>query len=341
MAGSNRNTTGDLSPAAALREDPARFSLFAALRLLESGAEERPRLGESLRPADDFIRLGQPPYVEFARSDIARFDQDPSGRERLQQHGFGVFGPNGALPLHLTELAFERARHRDDPALADFVNLFQHRLVALFFRAWAHADPATQADRPDSDEFFACLAALAGLDSPSAGGRDVVDDGAKVARAGLLGQQTRSADALVAFLTDYFELPVELRPYFPAWLTIPDEERLRLGRDRSSAELGLSATLGAASWQVQSSFEIVLGPFDRAGFLEFLPGSPALEALRSLVRLYTNDEWQWQVRVLVQAGEVPRLNLGEGARLGWSSWVGERDTLADEVVLAGTWTGDS
>ena len=341
MASTDRNTATTLSPIEALREDPARFSLFAALRLIDVAAGERPRTGQSQRPRDDLVRFGQLPYVEFASSELAYFDQDPTGRERLQQYVFGAFGPNGPLPLHLTELAFDRAQHGDDPAVTEFVNLFQHRLISLFFRAWAQADPATQADRPDSDEFFTCLGALSGLNGPGAWERDVVDDRAKVARAGLLGQQTRSADALVTLLEDYFELPVELRPYRPAWLTIPDNERLRLGRERDSAELGLSATLGAASWQVQSSFEIVLGPFDRSGFLAFLPGEPALEALRSLVKLYTNDEWQWHVRLLVSDGEVPALVLGQGARLGWSSWLGERGTPADDVVLAGTWNGES
>ena len=336
MAGPDRNQASTLSPLQALREDPTRFSLFAALRLLESSAPDKPRFGESVRPADDVMRIGQPPDLSFAGSELQGFEQDPSGRERLQQYVFGAFGPNGPLPLHLTEFAFERIRHADDPGFANFVNLFHHRLASLFFRAWAQADPATQADRPDGDEFFSCLAALAGLDTPAAHGRDPVDDGAKVSRAGLLGQQSRSADALETLLTDYFDVPVELRSFCPAWLRIPETERLRLGQDIENAQLGVSATLGERSWQVQSSFELVLGPFDGAEFLQFLPGTAALSELRALVRLYTNDEWQWQVRLLVRAGEAPALVVGQGARLGWSSWLGERTTLADEVVLAGT-----
>lgn len=340
MAGPDRNQAVTLSPLEALREDPTRFSLFAALRLLESSAPEKPRFGEAIRPADDIVRIGQPPDLAFAGSELRGFEQYPGGRERLQQYVFGAFGPNGPLPLHLTELAFERIRHADDPGFASFINLFHHRLASLFFRAWAQADPATQADRPDSDEFFACLAALTGLDSPAALGRDLVDDGAKVSRAGLLGQQSRSADALETLLTDYFGVAVELKPFCPVWLRIPGSERLRLGHDIANAQLGMSATLGERSWQVQASFEIVLGPFDGAEFLQFLPGTKALSELRALVRLYTNDEWQWQVRLLVRAGEAPALVMGQGARLGWSSWLGERSTLADEVVLAGTWSGD-
>jgi type VI secretion system protein ImpH len=338
LARSNRNTAADLGPIAALREDPSGFSLFAALRLIESSDDRQPRLGESARPVEDLIRLGQPPFLHFAESEIAPFDKDPSGRERLMQYGFGAFGPNGALPLHLTELAFQR--QRDDPALADFVNMFQHRLVALFFRAWAQADPTTQADRPESDEFLDCLSALVGLGTPTAKSRDRVADCAKAARAGLLGQQSRSADALVALLSDYFQLPFELRPYSPEWLEIPEQERLRLGRAQNAARLGISATLGEASWQVQSSFEIVLGPIERAQLPEFLPGGPALEALRSLVKLFTNDEWHWQLRIVICDGAGLSTVLGQGARLGWSSWIGEQRALADDVVLAGTWTGE-
>src|SRR5262249_2516047 len=92
----------------ALQARPHAFDLFAALRLLEQSCADRPRLGESRRAADDIARLGQAPHLSFAPSDVASVARDEQGRLRLEQFGFGVFGPNGALPLHLTELAYER-----------------------------------------------------------------------------------------------------------------------------------------------------------------------------------------------------------------------------------------
>ena len=97
----------------------------------------------------------------------------------------------------------------------------------------------------------------------------------------------------------------------------------------------VGATLGAATWQVSHSFELVIGPVEMEGLTRFLPGSRALAELRELVRRYTNDEWQWQLRVLVKRATVPGISLGLHTRLGQVSWVGGSVGLAQDVVLQG------
>ena len=94
-----------------LSSDPRSFGLFAALRALEQAFAERPRLGESRKASDDAVRLGQAPHLTFAPSDVAKFEHDEAGAS-LEQHSFGLFGPNGALPLHLTEHAYTRRHHQ-------------------------------------------------------------------------------------------------------------------------------------------------------------------------------------------------------------------------------------
>jgi type VI secretion system protein ImpH len=118
----------DLSALTRLREQPHRFSLFAALRVLEQAHADRPRLGESRKAADDAVRVAQAPHLSFAPSDVAGVSTNDEGQLCLEQYGFGLFGPNGALPLHLTELAYERRRQQSDGAIVDFLKLFQQRL---------------------------------------------------------------------------------------------------------------------------------------------------------------------------------------------------------------------
>ncbi|HEY1314964.1 MAG TPA: type VI secretion system baseplate subunit TssG, partial [Steroidobacteraceae bacterium] len=176
-----------MNPLDRLREQPYGFSLFAALRLIEQAYPERPRLGEARRPGDDAVRLAQPPHLIFAPSDVMGLGQTESGTARLEQYGFGVFGPNGALPLHLTEYAFERAAHRGDPGVVDFINTFQHRFIALFYRAWADGDPSVNLDRPASDRFVRCLGALVGLAPPSSRAAAPLAAQAALGRAALFG----------------------------------------------------------------------------------------------------------------------------------------------------------
>lgn len=309
---------------------PERFTLFAALRLLEQTFAGHPRFGEARRAADEPVRLAQSPTLAFAPTEVSAFAVGSSAPARLEQYSFGVFGPNGALPLHLTEQAYEGRRHREDSTLVDFLNTFQHRLIALFYRAWANADPATSLDRPLTDRFATYVGALAGLAPESARNRDAVADYAKLHRVGLLATHIRSVEGLQQLLADYFHLPVEVRQFVGDWMDVPAEAHCRLGAGESVAALGHTATLGSSSWQCQHKFEIVLGPLTCAAFNDFLPGARGIKELHALVRLYTNDEWTWQLRLL--RAEAPGVRLG-GTQLGWTTWLGGRTTPADDVVL--------
>ncbi|HEY6924497.1 MAG TPA: type VI secretion system baseplate subunit TssG [Steroidobacteraceae bacterium] len=319
-----------------LGSSPESYTLFGALRRIEQAHRDRPRLGESRKLADDPVRIVQRPHLYFVEADVAAFGAGDTPVPRVEQHGFGAFGPNGALPLHLTEVAYSRQHQADDPTFADFVNAFQHRFTSLFYRAWAGSDPCTAFDRPDEDAFRLYIGALIGIGPPAARDRDAVPDYAKLARVGLFGPQSRSAAALEQILTEYFELPLEIIPFVGAWLDISEDARCRIGIEPQHATLGLGATLGRATWQCQSRFEIALGPLDIADFVNFLPGSRGLTQLQALVRLYTNEEWSWQVRLLLEAEQVPAIRLGEGGWLGWTSWLGARIRTTRDAVIEGS-----
>ncbi len=333
MAGTDGLASQPLTALQRLRQEPQRFTLFAALRLLEQMDPARPRLGQARRPADESVRFEQPPHLTFAPCDVAKVEAGPRGRLRLAQYGFGMFGPNGALPFHLTEFVFERRRHHEDAAVSDFVNLFQHRLTALFYRAWADSDPVASHARPDDDDFADFLGTLIGVFDESARNRDSVPDYAKLCRVGQIGSSSKSADDLEAVLSDYFRQKIEVREFVGGWLRIPEELRSRLGGTSDSAVLGETATLGGESWQRQGKFEVVIGPMSFEAFLQFLPGSRALRSLADLIRFFTGGEWVWQVRLLIEQGDAPRVALGQVGRLGWTSWLGHKLDLAADVVL--------
>jgi type VI secretion system protein ImpH len=319
-----------------LNAAPEHYSLFSALRLIEQAHRDRPRLGESRKAADDPVRITQRPHLYFAPSDVAAFGAGEGAAPRLEQHSFGIFGPNGALPIHLTELAYSREHQADDPALSDFVNAFQHRFASLFYRAWADSDPCTSFDRVERDDFRLYIGALIGIGAPAARDRDSVLDYAKLARVGLFAPQSRSAEALEQIVGEYFELPVELIPFVGSWLDISTDARCRLGVVPEHATLGLGATLGRMTWQCQSRFEIALGPLAIADFVNFLPGARGLAQLKALVRLYTNEEWSWQLRLLLEPAQIPAMRLGDSGWLGWTSWLGARTEVARDALIEGS-----
>ena len=123
---------------------------------------------------------------------------------RLAVNFFGLFGPNGPLPLHLTEYARNRLRAESDPTLVRFIDLFHHRMLTLFYRVWAAAQPTVSFDRPETDRFALYVGSLFGLGMPSLRNRDAFPDLARLHYAGQLACQTRHPDGLNAMISDYF-----------------------------------------------------------------------------------------------------------------------------------------
>ena len=134
--------------------DPVTRDFYLTLRRLEIIHRDRPRLGEGVRVSEEPVRLGQKPTLAFEASTILATDPRKDGLPpRLEVGFFGVFGPNGPLPLHLTEYAHQRMHHSHDGTLVQFLNIFHHRMLTLFYRAWANSQPTVSRDRPDSDRF--------------------------------------------------------------------------------------------------------------------------------------------------------------------------------------------
>jgi type VI secretion system protein ImpH len=332
---------------AALTEAPYRYDFYQTLRRLECLFSEKPRWGCALRPIDEPVRLGQDPDLSFAPAPLASFGIDPEEKyPRLQVRLFGLFGPNGPLPIHLTEYARERLRHHSDPTLCRFLDLFHHRFLALFYRAWAQAQPHVSRDRPQQDRFGAYVGAFVGVSPPSFRRRDGLPDLAKFFHVGALVRHVRNAEGLTAIIRQFFGVPVRIEQFVGHWMPLSARERSSLSR--SGAMLGTSAVLGSRVWDYQYKFRIDLGPLTLTQYQAFLPAVAArrgrqggeaqgrlLRKLVDWVRLYLCFELDWDVRLRLKRDEVPALKLGSRAQLGWTTWLGTRksDTDADDLCL--------
>lgn len=313
-----------------LHEEAAAFDFFHALRLIETAYPDQPRIGESLHPRSDPVRFGQDPYMIFAPTAIAGFERRTGQRlPRLVTYFFGLFGPNGPLPQHLTEYARDRLLRRNDPTMVAFLDMFHHRLISLFYRAWAAAQPVVHLDRPRLSPFSRYIASFAGLGMPSLSERDALHDHAKLHYAGRLTGQRRTAQGLEAILREFFRLPVDVYQFAGAWLDLPASGWTRLGRlEGGAATLGVTTIVGRRVWDRQHKIRISLGPLDLVDYRRFLPGGESLARLIAWVRLYAGEGVHWDVRLKLLKGETRRpraggeLKLGRGMQLGWTTWLG-------------------
>jgi type VI secretion system protein ImpH len=312
---------------AALSEAPYRHDFYDTLRRIECFFDDKPRWGQALRPVDEPVRLGQEPELAFAPAPLASFTTGPGGPPRLQVRLFGLFGPNGPLPLHITEYARERLRNASDPTLNRFFDLLQHRFIALFYRAWAQAQPHVNRDRPKDDRFSSYVGAFVGVAPAAFRDRDAAPDLAKLFHAGVLLRQARNAEGLEAIVEHFFKVPARVREFVGHWMELAANERTYLGRE--GATLGGAAVAGGTVWDRQHKFRLELGPLTLERYEAFLPGGDELDPLVAWVRTYLCFELAWDVRLLLRENEVPLMTLGRAGRLGWTSWLGRRTAGSD------------
>lgn len=327
MASDERQTAGDLTRITALDDHPERFHVFQAMRLIEAAYADRPRFGNSRHPKQDAIRLKQRVDMAFAPSTVAGFtphDAETGETGEFAQFMFGLFGPNGPLPLHLTEYAFNREHSNRDHTFAAFGDMFHHRMLSLFYRAYASGDPAANFDRPDEvDQFAQKVAAIAGLKGAGFADRDEMPDLAKLRYAGRLAHGTRNEEGLLAVVSGFFGAPATLESFVGTWLELDPQDIWELGNPNNPAILGQSALIGSKVWTRQAKCRFRVGPVDLTEYKRLLPGGDSLKRLQALVRNYMGDVLMWDVNLVLKRGEAEPTELGKtGGRLGWTSWLG-------------------
>lgn len=334
MAGTDRTAADSVALLHALEEAPYRFGFFQALRRIECAYDDKARIGTSNRPQEDPVRFGQEASMAFAPSTLSKFTPSKGGfPPRLSVLFYGMFGPNGPLPLHLTEYARDRLRNANDPTFVRFADVFHHRMLSFFYRAWADAEPTTSLDRPQDDRFSSQVGALFGIGVPAMRDQDAMPDFAKLYFSGRLSGQTRNAEGLLAILRHYFSMPATLQQFVGEWLSMPAHSCMRLGESMQTCALGQTTTLGARVWECQHKFRLTFGPLSMNEYRRLLPGGSSLTRLIAIVRNYVGDEYNWDVHLILEKQEIKPTVLGEFGQLGWTSWIGDREPEEDPDQL--------
>lgn len=308
-----------------LEREPWRFDFFDTLRRIERdftprapGDRRLPRIGDAASWRDEYVFLGQDPFLEFPASNLSAFARRPGGGYRALVRFLGLLGPMGALPLATTEEAFNWLRARDD-AFPRFLDIFNHRFLQLFFRAWADARPAAQHDRPNADRFIAYIGSAIGLGSPPFANLDAIPDSGKLGLAGLLGAKAKSASRLVGAIRNLFHVRAEVEQFVGARLELAWDDRSRLGEKLSG--LGVDAMLGGSFYSVQDKFRLRIIVEDLEHYRRFLPRGDLCGPLADLVFFIVGDEIDWDVELALPAACAPPLRIGSSAALGWTTWL--------------------
>jgi type VI secretion system protein ImpH len=349
-----------LAVIARLLAEPHRFGFFQAVRLLDRWFGKRER-GGSAAVLSNRLRFRNSLSLSFAASEIAELkiiDAVPAAidlelptvagaledvldaslapdaprldaieRIELTPAFMGLLGVSGALPTFYTEMLAERETYHRDTAARAFLDIFQHRAVALFYEAWRKHRLPVQYEADRRNHFLPHVLALAGVGQRGLrdrlhGDEGGVADDTLAYFSGVLQQRPVSAGMVRQMLTDYFRVPVAVDQFVGRWFTLPPGSATSLGL--ANAVLDSNAVVGERVWQRDLRMRLTLGPMARDQFHRFLPGGKAALALRELLTLLTGVSLEYEVRLALRADEVNGMRLdaqGVGAHLGWDSFL--------------------
>ncbi|EOI5776225.1 type VI secretion system baseplate subunit TssG [Cronobacter malonaticus] len=303
---------------------PWKSGFISTLRAIAARFPHQPPVGQAALPAEEAFRIGQRAHMAFAPREMASMDWR-NGKVHLQIFGTGVWGAQGAMPLHFTELVYSRMENHDY-ALADFVDLFHHRALSLFYRAWFISQDTATLDRKEDEKFAFYVGSLAGLDL-----QEIADSSlpshARLTSTTHLVREARNPDGLLGAIQDYFQVPVNIKEFVGQWIVLERCDQTQLGSSDAAMLLGRGAILGETVLDRQHKFQLIIGPLSLAQYLRFSPWGQDLPVLKEWVRNFIGFEYAWEVQLLLKAQEVPHASLDGTHQLGYASWLPREESI--------------
>ena len=350
--------------------DPRLYEFFQFVREQERQAAARhverreslAFLGTDAAPSKESLRFRVETSLGFPASSISRVqtssreesadsaEDNPNQQREVFVTFLGLVGASGVLPEHYTATILQRLRQRDT-VLQEFLDLFHHRILSLFYRAWVKYHLTAHFERArltgEADHFTTALMSLAGYGSARLRNRTRNRDEVMMRYAGHFSHRPRTSGTLARILSDYFQFPARIKQFQGHWLRIARQDQTHLpksdGRNGQFHQLGQNAVLGDRLWDIQTMFRLTIGPLPYRQFQGLLPNADLLERVAQFTRSYIGSELEFDIQLELKSGEAPGCRLGVPSadhRLGWNSWLGAPrpgEVVRDAVFFSMAW----
>jgi len=304
-----------------------RFDFYQAVALLEAMLAPPSGVGEGSEPSMEAIRFKSTISLAFPESDIDSIQLPEKGygeRHAMKVNFMSLAGAVGPLPPPFAELLVQRsARH--DVAAREFLDIFNHRLISIAYRIRKRHRIGLGAESPLHDDTARQLFAFMGLGAGIFPEKIRAAHRALLHHAGTFARETRSMAGLESMLRYHFGVPIEGVQFTGGFYKLDSEELTAIGPSGKNRTLGRDALIGARVWDQTASFELRVGPLNLDTFMRFLPkDGDALGPLCEIVRFYVGDVFDFSVRLVLSAPNVPPTRLGHkpGNLLGYTAWIG-------------------
>lgn len=325
----------------ALLAEAPRMNVLQLLRLLELQSPHEPGFGTRDTPEHEPVRLRPRARVGFPGSEVAgvEFDEEqPDAPPSLRTTFLGLYGVDAAMPPHLIDdIVLRREGH--EKAMA-FLDIFNHRIVTLLYRAWLKYHYPVNFRPGGTDEISHYLLCLAGLGIGDAARRSGLAPSRLLALVGLFMQRTRPAEGLAGVVRHLLDgAGVSVREFHAQWTPVDVPQALTVTPHARGAKaaalsgLGDGHVLGSRILDRSQAVLVTIWPRDTAQAHALLPDEPLHQDLMRLVGLYLGQKADAVVRMAIPASAAPKLTLTGGADTAANHSRGHRPRLAWTALL--------
>jgi type VI secretion system protein ImpH len=294
-------------------------------------------VGELGPVREEPARLRPSSSLRFQAADVVAVERRAEGAPawRLTTAVLGLYGAGTPLPLFYAEDIARAEMTEDDDPVRLFLDVSNHRLLSLLYRAWSKYRWGFTFEAGARDRTSQRLLGLIGLATPGLQEALSVPAGRLLRYAGTISMRPRGAAAVAGVVSDFFGgVPARIEQCVARWARIAVDDQNRLGA--RNAGLGQDLTVGEQVPDRAGKCRVEVGPLDFRTFEAFLPEGAAAHELSELAHFLLPDPLAYDVRLVLRGPEVPWLRLASGpdaARLGWTSWLRHDPRCPDKGEL--------
>lgn len=300
------------------------------------------RVGAQLRFRGELSAAFPGAEISHGRLLVEREGAAAANRIELFVSNFALLGVLGPMPDSFAEWVRERLADRDS-GMAEFLDIFNHRISTLRYELKAASVMGFDALRPERTGFAAAAGALMGLTAFAGDGESILERRLPLPRrallslAGVVGNGRRSVSTAVTVLRVYLGVPVRIEQMVGGWKDIETRDRTRLGHRR----LADVAPLGRRIWVAHAGVRLTIGPVGYPRLCRWLANRASSTVtlrnpdfgtghagLAAMLHYLFDRHVDVHVEIVVDEDGIPPASLGEGRarvgaglRLGQTAWL--------------------
>lgn len=288
-------------------------------QLKKRGLEHR-HVGFDSSPKLELIKFTAMQKFGYPGNAITKLEEigfeDGLHKVHMQVSFMGLTGCSGALPQFYSELVIQRLRHKDT-TMRDFYDMFNHRLVSLYYRAWKKYKPSLNHVNSDTakDPYTQILGLLSGGYNEH-----------QLHFSGLYSRKIRNAFDLKNVLSSYLGCQVTIKQMVGQWHNLNEQEQTCLASrvlyEGQHARLGVDTMLGKKVWDTSSNIEVQIATDDPCKAKLLLPGGNLFELARKITKDYVGNAINFRLVIESQFESLGSASLAKNNyQLGANSFL--------------------